>query len=202
MREPPAVGEVRARLPGLEGERARLREVILAKGLKTQGPYQLTAGGTSPYLFDLKPVLLDPEGAVLVGRLGASLVHQLGATHVGGREIGAVPIAAVIAQASWREGPPLQGFFARKQAKQHGTAKLLEGNVPQDADTVVVEDVTTTGGSSMAVVDELKRTGARVKGVVTVVDREEGAAKTFAEAGIAFRALLLLRDFPELDRLR
>lgn len=172
--------------------------VISSKGIKKDGPYPLSAGGTSPYLFDLKPVMLDPEDADIIGRLGARAAQQLGARFVGGREIGAVPLAAVIVRQSFQEGHLLQRFFVRKKPKEHGLKQAGEGNLPREADVVIVEDVTTTRGSVLETIRAIEPLGARVKAVLTVVDRQQGALENFAKAGYRFEALLLRSDFPEL----
>lgn len=202
--EPSAVkpaGAERAPLPGAERDLERLRAIVERLGLKTDGPYPLSAGGMSPFLFDLKPVMLDPEGSDLLGALLARAASALGATHVGGREIGAVPLAALAARASHRTAAPLQGFFVRKQPKAHGLRAAVEGNVPRGADVVILEDVTTTGKSVLETIRALEGLEARVLGVVTVVDRGEGAADNFAREGIPFQALLLRGDFPRLSAL-
>lgn len=203
--EPPAVPPVsaeRAEVAGAEDLRERLRAIVDKKALKTDGPYPLSAGGESSFLFDLKPVMLDPEGGELLGTLLMHAAHALGATHVGGREIGAVPLAALAARASHGSRKPLLGFFVRKQPKAHGLRVAVEGNVPRDADVVIVEDVTTTGKSVLETIRALDGLGARVLGVVTVVDRGEGAAATFAREDIRFQALLLREDFPRLAALK
>lgn len=188
----------RVHLPGLQAEVDRLRQVISRKGIKKDGPYPLSAGGVSPYLFDLKPVMLDPEGCDLIGRLGIRAVHDLGADFVGGREIGAVPLAALIARASFEEGPLLRGFFVRKKPKEHGLKQAVEGNLPTGGKVVVVEDVTTTGASVLETIRALEPFNAQVMGVLTVVDRQQGAGENLRKAGYEFRAFLFKSDFPEL----
>lgn len=199
--DPPAGASgtaVRASLPGAERDLERLRDLIDHKGLRTDGPYPLSAGGTSPFLFDLKPVMLDPEGANLLGTLLARAAAEMGASHVGGREMGAVPLAALAARVSYGSANPLQGFFVRKQPKAHGLRAAVEGNLPRSADVVIVEDVTTTGKSVLETIRALDGLDARILGVLAVLDREEGAAETFAHQGIPFQALLLRSDFPRL----
>ena len=113
--------------------------------------------------------------------------------------MGAVPLAAAVCAVSHIEGWPLPAFFVRKQVKEHGTQALIEGLAPgedfADKRVVVLEDVTTTGGSALKAVRMIEEAGGDVVRVVTVVDRQEGAGKTFADAGIAFSALLSTTDF-------
>jgi orotate phosphoribosyltransferase len=113
--------------------------------------------------------------------------------------MGAVPIAAAVAAVSFAKGRPLPAFFVRKQAKEHGTRSLIEGLVKGETiegkRVVIVEDVTTTGGSSMKAVEAVRAEGGSVVRVLTVVDRLEGAAETFAKAGLLFTPLLTVDDF-------
>ena len=100
---------------------------------------------------------------------------------------------------SHAQGRPLPAFFVRKQAKEHGARKLVEGLAPGESlegkRVVILEDVTTTGGSSMKAIEAVKAEGAIIERVITVVDRLEGAAETFKAAGIPFQALLTTADF-------
>ena len=113
--------------------------------------------------------------------------------------MGAVPLATAVAVLSHAQGRPLSAFFVRKQTKEHGARKLVEGLAPgetlQGKRVVILEDVTTTGGSSMKAIDAVRAEGAVIERVITVVDRLEGAAETFKAAGIPFTALLTAVDF-------
>jgi orotate phosphoribosyltransferase len=118
---------------------------------------------------------------------------------VGGLEMGAVPIAAAVAAVSQTRGRPLAAFFVRKQAKEHGTRSLVEGlpkgETMKGRRLVVVEDVTTTGGSALKAAQALEAEGATIVRIVTVLDRLDGAREAFATAGYEFRAILSLDDF-------
>ena len=113
--------------------------------------------------------------------------------------MGAVPLATAVSVMSQAQGRPLPAFFVRKQAKDHGARKLVEGLAPgetlQGKRVVILEDVTTTGGSSMKAIEAAKAEGAIIERVITVVDRLEGAADTFKAAGAPFQALLTTADF-------
>ncbi len=113
--------------------------------------------------------------------------------------MGAVPLATAVSVTSYARGQPLPAFFVRKQAKEHGARKLVEGLAPgetlRDKRVVILEDVTTTGGSSMKAIEAVKAEGAVIERVISVVDRLEGAAETFKAAGIPFQALLTAADF-------
>ncbi|HEY5828341.1 MAG TPA: orotate phosphoribosyltransferase, partial [Hyphomicrobiaceae bacterium] len=119
--------------------------------------------------------------------------------YIGGLEMGAVPLATAVAVASHAQGRPIAAFFVRKQAKEHGARKLVEGLAPgeslQGKRVVILEDVTTTGGSAMKAIEAVRAEGAVIDRVISVVDRLEGAADAFKAAGIPFTALLTTTDF-------
>ena len=119
--------------------------------------------------------------------------------YVGGLEMGAVPLAGAIAQLSWIKGHPIAAFFVRKKPKEHGARLAVEGLAKDESlkgkRIVIVEDVTTTGGSAMKAVDAVREAGCEVALVLTMVDREEGATDTFAEAGLTFRSLYTATEF-------
>jgi orotate phosphoribosyltransferase len=122
-----------------------------------------------------------------------------GLDYIGGLEMGAVPLAGAIAQLSWLKGHPIAAFFVRKKPKEHGARLAVEGlakgETLQGKRVVIVEDVTTTGGSARKAVEAVKEAGADVVLVLTMVDREEGATEAFAEAGLTFRSLYKATEF-------
>ena len=149
------------------------------------------SGRSTNFYFNMKPTMLDPEGAHLIATLILDALKGEDVDLVGGLEMGAVPLAAAVAVASQTKGRPLQAFFVRKQAKEHGARKLVEGLAPgeslQGKRVVILEDVTTTGGSSMKAIEAVRAEGAIVDARDHVVDRLEGAADTFKAAGIPFQ---------------
>jgi len=160
---------------------------------------KLASGRTSNIYFNMKPTMLHPEGAYLIGALLLEAIAADAPDLVGGLEMGAVPIATAVAAASHAKATPVSAFFVRKQAKEHGTQSLIEGLAKQDTiagkRVVIVEDVTTTGGSALKAVEAVRAAGAVVVRVATVVDRQEGAVEAFAAAGVPFTALLTASDF-------
>jgi orotate phosphoribosyltransferase len=174
--------------------RARLIEIIKARSVETGRTFTLASGRTSDFYCNLKPTMLDPEGAYLIGALIGEALAGEQVDLVGGLEMGAVPLATAAAAVSFARGRPLAAFFVRKQAKGHGTQSVVEG-LPRGATlagrrVVILEDVTTTGGSSLKAVDALKAEGAVIVRALTVVDRLEGAASSFAAAAVPFAALI------------
>jgi orotate phosphoribosyltransferase len=180
-------------------ERQTLLEIIRRRSFRQGGEFRLASGRTSTIYFNLKPAMLDPEGARLIGAALAEKAAELGADYVGGLEMGAVPLVAATAAMSAVAGRPVRAVFVRKAAKEHGTRSLVEGLAEGESlsgrRVVVLEDVTTTGGSALKAIDALRSAGAVVRHVVTVVDREEGADATFGGAGVALDALFRKSDF-------
>lgn len=174
-------------------ERQKLIAIIKRRSLRTGREFTLASGRKSTVYVNLKPTMLDPEGARLIGRALAAEAAALNADCVGGLEMGAVPLVSATAAMSAVAGRPVGAVFVRKAAKDHGTRSLIEGLAEGETlsgrHVVVVEDVTTTGGSSLKAVAALREAGAEVAHVVTVVDREEGAGEAFAAEGITLHAL-------------
>ena len=160
---------------------------------------KLASGKTSTFYFNMKPTMLDSEGAYLIASLILDQLEGVEADIVGGLEMGAVPIASAVAAIAHTRGRKLPAFFVRKQAKEHGTKSLIEGlgrdETISGKKVVIVEDVTTTGGSSIKAAEAIRAAGGNVVRVITIVDRLDGAAEAFAGAGLEFHPLLTLADF-------
>ena len=162
--------------------------------------FTLASGRQSPHFFDMKPVMMDPNCAHLLGVL---IHHQLetlgGIDAVGGLELGAVPLTA-IAIAKAGKGSELRGFMVRKEPKGRGGRKTgnppgIEGATIKPGDRVVLlEDVTTTGGSALKAAQMLTEMGCDVAACITILDRQEGGADAFRDAGIDLRPLILRSD--------
>src|SRR5262245_16954367 len=179
--------------------RSRLIEIVKARSFSTGGATKLVSGRSTSFYFDMKPSMLHAESAYLIATLMLDALQGAAVDYVGGLEIGAVPLATAVSVLSQSRGQPIGAFFVRKQAKEHGARKLVEGLAPgetlQGKRVVILEDVTTTGGSAMKAIEAAKAEGASIVHVVTVVDRLEGAAEAFKAAGIPFAALLTVADF-------
>jgi orotate phosphoribosyltransferase len=179
--------------------RARLIEIVRERSFSSGGETKLVSGRTSSFYFNMKPSMLDAEGAYLIATLILEALEGAKVDLIGGLEMGAVPLATAVAAVSHAKGRPLQAFFVRKQAKEHGAKKLIEGLAPGESlagkRVAILEDVTTTGGSAMKAIEAVRAEGAQVEQVVTLVDRLEGAAESFRTAGIPFSAILTAADF-------
>lgn len=174
-----------------------LTALVREKSLKF-GDFILASGRKAKYYLDGKQVTLDSIGAMTIGEgiLDLLLKDEKLPNAVGGMSIGADPItAAVITMAGVRGYTDLKGFLVRKESKGHGTNKYIEGPVKAGDHVVVVEDVVTTGGSSLTAIDRLLDAGLIVDGVIAIIDRMEGGAQAFAQRGIRFQSLLKITDF-------
>jgi orotate phosphoribosyltransferase len=178
--------------------RARLAEIIRKRSYG-RGEITLASGRKSDFYINLKPTMLDPEGAALLAELTFDALKDDNLDYIGGLEMGAVPIAGSIAQISWLKGHPIAAFFVRKKPKEHGARLAVEGLAKgeslQGKRVVIVEDVTTTGGSAIKAVDAVRDAGGEIALVFTMVDREEGASENFAQVGVPFRSLYKASEF-------
>ena len=178
--------------------RARLAEIIRKRSFG-RGEITLASGRKSDFYFNLKPTMCDPEGAALLAELTYETLKDDSLDYIGGLEMGAVPIAGAVAQLSHMIGAPMQAFFVRKKPKEHGARLSVEGLMPGETligkRVVIVEDVTTTGGSAMKAVEAVRDAGAEIAFVLTIVDREEGATEAFAAQGLDFRAIYRASEF-------
>jgi orotate phosphoribosyltransferase len=156
------------------------------------GEVTLTSGAVAQYYVDAKRAILLPEGFAALGELVAALAAEVGATAVGGLTMGADPVA-------WGPragGADVKAFFVRKEGKSHGLQRRIEGPLLEAGDRcLVVEDVSTTGGSALTAVEALREAGHEVVGVATVLDRLAGARERIeAQAGVPFHAFTTIDD--------
>jgi len=181
-----------------EDKKARLADIIRERSFG-YGHVVLASGKVSNFYFDMKPTMLDPEGASLIAHLLFEVIEDVGADYVGGLEMGAVPITGGVCQLSFERGKPVRGFFVRKQSKGHGAKKLVEGLTAKESlvgkKLIIVEDVTTTGESAYKAIQACREAGANVVLVVTIVDREDGAAAFFKSRNVSFTSLYQASEF-------
>jgi orotate phosphoribosyltransferase len=169
---------------GAMSKKDRLKEIIIEKSLK-RGDFTLASGAKSDYLFDLKTTMLDPEGANLIGHL---VLGKLGddIDAIGGLELGACPAVSNACTISHQIKRDLRFFYVRKEKKGRGTDQLIEGCELKKGDKVVIlDDVTTKGGSVKEAIKAVQSMGCKVVKVLSIVDRNEGARENLARDGIA-----------------
>ncbi len=168
----------------------RLEELLLARSVR-RGSFVLASGERSSYYIDCRLTTMSAEGLTLVGRAGLAAIRAAGwdPTGVGGLTLGADPVAYAIAAASFAAGPPIDAFTVRREAKGHGTRRLIEGNLGPGARAVVIEDVITTGGSALTAIEAVEREGGQVLGVLALVDREQGGRARIEDRGYSVVAI-------------
>jgi orotate phosphoribosyltransferase len=159
------------------------------------GDFTLASGKKASYYLDCRKITLDSAGANLIAEGILELLGESLPAAVGGMAIGADPITAAVITVAGQQGKPLKGFIVRKEAKAHGKGRDVEGPVQSGDTAVIVEDVVTTGGSSLLAIEKAQAAGLRVQGVVAIIDRLEGGAEAFAKQGYPLRTLLTIRDF-------
>jgi orotate phosphoribosyltransferase len=162
-------------------DRDALIALIRAQALEF-GDFTLASGKKASFYLDCRKVTLDSQGANLIAEGILELLGESLPTAVGGMAIGADPITAAVITVAGRQHKPLKGFIVRKEAKSHGKA-------------VIVEDVVTTGGSSLQAIEKVEVAGLKVLGVIAIIDRLEGGREAFAQRGYELRTLLTIRDF-------
>ena len=178
--------------------RARLAEIIRKRSFG-RGEITLASGRKSDFYFNLKPTMLDPEGAALLAELTFDALKDDNLDYVGGLEMGAVPLAGAIAQLSWIKGHPIAAFFVRKKPKEHGARLAVEGLAKgeslQGKRVVIVEDVTTTGGSALKAVEAVRKPAAKSRWCSPWWTAKKARPKPFRAGGLPFRSLYKAGEF-------
>jgi orotate phosphoribosyltransferase len=164
---------------------------MLAERSARRGKFTLASGRESTLYIDARQTTMTPDGQKLVGALGLAAIRDAGwmPAAVGGLTMGADPIAYAICHASADSRHPLRAFTVRKEAKTHGTGKLVEGPVASGENVVVIEDTVTTGASAGKAIEALRQMGAVPIGVLALVDREEGGREHLESLGLSVRSL-------------
>ena len=177
--------------------RERLRRLVRERSWR-EGDFTLSSGKKSSFYIDLKSSTLHPEGAMLIGALAVREARANGVAvdAVGGLTLGADPIATATSLAAREVGLFWPAFIVRKEPKGHGTGRYIEGteNLPPRAKCLVLEDVVTTGASSLKAIERLREAGYEPTAVLTVVDRNEGGREAIEREGLRFLKLLDLAD--------
>ena len=180
-------------------ERQQLLELLIRLAYETRRVV-LSSGRESDFYIDTKQASLSAEGHYLIGRLVLAEVRARfpEAQAVGGITMGADPISSAVSLTSFLQPPAMPAFYVRKEPKAHGTAQWIEGKkgLPSGARVAVVEDVVTTGASTLKAVERGRAEGRQVLGVVALVDREEGGRAAVEAAGVKLFSLYRRSDFP------
>jgi orotate phosphoribosyltransferase len=175
-------------------DRQALVDLIRERALKF-GDFTLASGKKASYYLDCRQVTLDSRGAQLIGAGMLELLQDDMPELVGGMAIGADPITAAILTLAGIQKLPLRGVMVRKEPKGHGLGKHVEGPFHDGERLVIVEDVVTTGGSSLKAIEHCEAVGLKVKRVLAIIDRLEGGREAFAARGYELTTLFTIRDF-------
>ena len=167
----------------IEEMRKRLAEIILEKSFRYSDdpPFTLASGRTSNYYFNCKPTTLNPEGMNLIGSILFDMLRNVDVCAAGGLTLGADPIANALSLISYQQGKPIKSFIIRKDVKAHGTKSAVEGDVKSGEKVVIIDDVITTGGSTITAIERAREAGLDIELVIALIDREEGGRENIAK---------------------
>ena len=174
-------------------DRDRLRQMLLERSMRF-GEFVLSSGVTSNYYIDVRKTSLHPQGLQWISRLFWELLEPEGITAIGGLTMGADPLVAGLMLHSAQTGHPLDGFLVRRNAKDHGTRGQVEGNLAGHKRVAILDDVITSGESALIAAAAAESYRAQVVRIVTVVDRNQGAAQVFQQRGYPFTPLFTVND--------
>ena len=181
----------------------RLIELIIEKAFKySEEPvFKLVSGRMSNYYFNCKTVTLHPEGMYLIGNLIFDLIEDMDIQGVGGLTLGADPIAYAAAYTSFLKKKPIEAFVVRKTAKSHGTMQWIEGNVNKGDRVVIVDDVITTGKSTVEAINRAKEEGLHIAKVISLIDRQEGGREAVEASGYKLDSIItreeVMKRYPQ-----
>ena len=181
----------------MSAKKDRLRELLRERSVRT-GKFKLASGRESDFFIDCKQTVLTAEGHALIGELMYEALSELPECDaVGGVELGGCPLASAVSLVSHQKGRDLNCLYIRKERKDHGTTKMVEGDKAlfEGIRVVMLEDAVTTGGSAIRAIKPLEEAGAKVVGILAVVDRLEGGIEAMEAAKMPFASLFTRKDF-------
>jgi orotate phosphoribosyltransferase len=178
----------------------RLIKLIIEKAFKysKEPVFKLVSGRMSNYYFNCKAVSLYPEGMYLIGNLIFDLIKDMDIKGIGGLTLGADPIAYAVAYTSYLKGKPIEAFVVRKTAKPHGLMKWIEGNVKKGERVVIVDDVITTGKSTIEAINRAKEEGLEIVKVIALIDRQEGGREAVEASGYKLDSIITKDEVMEI----
>jgi len=186
---------------GIKNLKRLLTQLILKRSFKySEKPlFTLASGEKSPYYIDCKPITLCPEGRLIIGEIAFLMLRALDFKGVGGLTLGADPIAITISDFFLKNSRLIHSLVVRKEPKKHGTNKWIEGNFYDQMPVIIVEDVLTTGGSTIKAINRARECGLEVKHVLVIVDREEGGRQIVKqELNVSVRSMLYKSEISEV----
>ena len=172
---------------------------LLAKQSYIEGKVTLASGKESNYYIDGKQTTLDSEGGTITSILFLRMLEE-NVSAVGGLSVGADPLASGVSQIGYLLGKNIDAFYVRKEPKKHGTSKWIEGPIKKGANVAILEDVVTTGGSSLKAIEKILEFGCKVEQILAIVDRDEGGKEAFKEKGIDYKFLFDIKEVIERSK--
>jgi len=173
--------------------KSRLRELVNEKAV-IRGDFILASGAKSNYYIDAKFISLTSEGLAYFARVIVDMMRDLDINLIGGMTLGADPIIGAVVAMSHLVGKPVDGIIVRKEAKDHGRGKQIEGPISEGAKVLIIEDVVTTGGSSLKAIDAVEKAGGKIAEVICLVDRLAGGREAFESKGYKFSSIFTIKD--------
>ena len=183
----------------MDQDRDQLRQMLLQRSMRF-GEFVLSSGATSNYYIDVRKTSLHPAGLKMISKLFWEILRKDDVTAVGGLTLGADPLVAGVLLHAAEDGHQLEGFLVRRGAKDHGTRGQVEGNLAGHKRVAILDDVITSGESSLIAAEAAESYRANVARVVAVVDREQGASQTFQQKGYPFTALFSIGELLPAER--
>jgi orotate phosphoribosyltransferase len=180
----------------MDDKRRRLVELLKEKSFRysPDKPFKLASGRQSPFYVDCRPVTHSAEGLALTGEIIFHLINDLDVQAAGGLTMGADPLAHALSLVSWQKGKPINAFSVRKAMKEHGAGGLVVGAVQPGDKVVILEDVITTGGSTLKAIAAAREFGLSVLKVIVLVDRQEGGREAIAREVAQVEAVFAISD--------
>lgn len=187
----------------MQNSKERLFNILYTRAFKYRDnpPFTLTSGAISPYYFDCKAATLDPEGCTLIGQLIYERIKEFRIDAVGGLTLGADPISLSISLEAFKNGKSIYPVIVRKEPKKHGTQKWIEGILDKVKSVMAIDDVITTGKSTLQAIEKLRDSGLTVEKAFVIIDREEGGRENIEKLGVEVLSLFKRSDF-DLKRLK
>lgn len=182
----------------------KLIEMILEKSLKVSDSptFKLASGKLSKYYINCRTTTLNPEGMYLIGNIIFDRIHEIKIDAIGGPSLGANPIADAVSMISYQKGKSIKPFYVREKVKDHGIVNKIEGNIYRGDKALIVEDVITTGSSTVKAIKCAREEGLEVVKVIVLVDREEGGKEKILEYVRDFESLTTMSCLMEKFNVR
>lgn len=181
----------------MQESRQKLFEIIKQKSFiyREDPPFTLASGKQSPYYFNCKATTLDPEGCFLIGKLMFDRIKDIEIEASGGLTLGADPISLSVSMEAFRNSRIIYPLIVRKEPKKHGTQKWIEGNLEEVKNVIAIDDVITTGKSTIQAIERMREFGLDVKKAFVIIDREEGGRENIEALNVEVISLFKKTEF-------